>query len=169
MTGLRGKAIMTMIMRYALLTIIRYGLKIRMLTWNSAWLKNRHFIRLHGTGRNRKTLCWQSAPKGSLDAIDKNTVEGYDLYSNKVKVYFYIKTDRIFSSDPDLNTSSEVKRPTLAMIFDVAEKEKVGIKMGVSFVDAEQARKNLEMDIPDWNFESLKARGRDIWNNELGR
>jgi predicted alpha-1,2-mannosidase len=127
------------------------------------------FYQIAWNRKEQKNLMLAVSAKGTLDAIDKNTVEGYDLYSNKVKVYFYIKTDRIFSSDPELNTSPEVKRPTLAMIFDVAEKEKVGIKIGVSFVGAEQARKNLEMDIPDWNFKSLKARGRDIWNNELGR
>ena len=41
--------------------------------------------------------------------------------------------------------------------------------MGVSFVDAEQARKNLENEIPDWNFELLKDNGREKWNNALGK
>ena len=42
--------------------------------------------------------------------------------------------------------------------------------MGISFVDAEQARKNLEKDIPDWNFESVKnQRQREKWNKALGK
>ena len=41
--------------------------------------------------------------------------------------------------------------------------------MGVSFVDAEQARKNLEKEIPDWNFEKIKDAGRKKWNDALGK
>ena len=41
--------------------------------------------------------------------------------------------------------------------------------MGVSFVDAEQARRNLEKEIPDWNFELLKSKGRQKWNDALGK
>ncbi|MDO9341031.1 MAG: hypothetical protein Q7T72_10980 [Bacteroidales bacterium] len=58
----------------------------------------------------------------------------------------------------------EGTRPSLSLTFNIPEKDKVGVKMGISFVDAEQARRNLETDIPDWNFESLKAKGRKEWN-----
>ena len=57
----------------------------------------------------------------------------------------------------------------MSLTFNVKEKEKVGVKLGISFIDAAQARRNLETDIPDWNFESLKAVGREKWNKALGK
>jgi len=127
------------------------------------------FYQIAWNGKEQKNLMLAITTTGSLNVTDKNTIEGYELYSNKVKVFFYIKTDKSFTSDPGLNAVSDVTRPVLSLVFDVPEKEKVGVKMGVSFVDAEQAKKNLEKEIPDWNFELLKSRGREKWNNELGR
>jgi len=115
---------------------------------------------------------------GSFKVIDNNTVEGYEVYQNKVKVYFYIKTEQSFVSDSVWDHSSrsatgisglEGTRPILSLTFRLPEKEKTGIKMGVSFIDAIQARKNLEKDIPDWNFDSLKKKGRDRWNEALDK
>lgn len=127
------------------------------------------FYQIAWNGKEQKNLMLAITTTGSLNVADKNTIEGYELYSNKVKVFFYIKTDKSFTSDPELNAGSDATRPILSLVFDVPDKEKVGVKMGVSFVDAEQAKRNLEKEIPDWNFELLKTRGREKWNNELGR
>lgn len=126
----------------------------------------------------QKNLMLAVTTKGSVNVIDNNTVEGYEIYHNKVKVFFYVKTDKCFSSDSirdtfkkseDGGVSLEASEPYIGLTFKVPEGEKVGVKMGISFVDAAQARKNLETDIPDWNFESLKIRGKEKWNEALGK
>ena len=33
----------------------------------------------------------------------------------------------------------------------------------------EQAKRNLEMEIPAWDFDKVKNDGREIWNNALGK
>ena len=126
----------------------------------------------------QKNILLGVTTRGSFNVIDNNTVEGYELYRNNIKVYFYIKTEKGFSSGflmdnknvetPGIKVMEGV-RPSLSLTFDVAEKEKVGVKMGVSFVDAGQAKLNLENEIPNWNFESLKTSGREKWNNALGK
>ena len=58
--------------------------------------KDHHFTGSHGTGMNRRTLCWPLTTTGSFNVIDKNTVEGYEVYQNKVKVFFYLKTEESF-------------------------------------------------------------------------
>jgi predicted alpha-1,2-mannosidase len=126
------------------------------------------FYNIAWNRKEQKNLMLAVTETGSLNVLDNNTVEGYELYNNKVKVFFYIKTDKRFTTDPELSAGADATRPALSLIFDVPEKEKVGVKMGVSFVDAEQAKKNLENEIQDWNFESLKAKGRERWNKELG-
>ena len=136
------------------------------------------FYQIVWNKNEQKNLMLAVTTSGSLSVPDNNTIEGYEVYRSKVKVFFYIRTDKSFSSDSiwDAGNNSargiaglEGSRPALALTFNVPEKTKVGVKMGISFVDAEQARKNLEKEIPDWNFESLKAKGREKWNNALGK
>jgi len=43
------------------------------------------------------------------------------------------------------------------------------VKVGISGVDLEGARKNLEAEIPAWDFEGVKAGADRIWEAELGR
>jgi predicted alpha-1,2-mannosidase len=47
--------------------------------------------------------------------------------------------------------------------------EQILVKAGISFVDLEGARANLDRDIPDWNFEAVRNRTRGQWREELER
>ena len=53
--------------------------------------------------------------------------------------------------------------------FDVKPGESVQARIGTSFVSVEQARQNLQAEIPAWNFEAVAAASRAAWNNALGR
>lgn len=46
--------------------------------------------------------------------------------------------------------------------------EVIEVRIGVSYISVEQARRNLEERIPGWSFERIKARTRDVWNDTLG-
>ena len=52
---------------------------------------------------------------------------------------------------------------------DTAAGEQVVAKVGVSFVDYEGARKNLEAEARDGDFDSLCRSARDIWEAELSK
>jgi predicted alpha-1,2-mannosidase len=43
------------------------------------------------------------------------------------------------------------------------------VKIGISAVSNANALKNLESEIPDWDFERVRRETRDKWNRELGR
>jgi len=43
------------------------------------------------------------------------------------------------------------------------------IKFSFSSVSAEGALKNLETEIPYWNFEDIKKQAKRLWNDQLGR
>jgi predicted alpha-1,2-mannosidase len=124
-----------------------------------------------------KHLMLALTSRGSLNVTDNRTVEGYEVYSDNVKVFFCLETERNFSVDTLSSADDELgglagieeNKPFLALTFDIPENEKVGVKMGISFIDVVQARKNLETEIPDWNFEALKSTGREKWNKALGR
>ena len=136
------------------------------------------FYQINWNKKEEKRLMLAVTTRGSFNVIDENSVEGFEIYRDKVKVFFYIKTDKEFiaesgpkTGDEALSDNSgfEMTKPTLSLTFNVLEKEKAGVKMGISFVDADQAKRNLESEIPDWDFEALKAKGREKWNSALGK
>jgi predicted alpha-1,2-mannosidase len=135
------------------------------------------FYQISWNKTEQKNLMLAVTGQGLVNVVDNNTIEGYEVYRDKVKVFFYIKTDKSFSYDPirDINKNvissheRESDRPSLALTFAAEIKEVIGVRMGISFVDAKQARLNLEKEIPDWNFESVKAQGRKKWNEALGK
>ena len=47
--------------------------------------------------------------------------------------------------------------------------EPVQLKIGISMVSVEGARKNLEAEIPDWDFNRIKEKAKDAWNKELNK
>ncbi|MFT4114272.1 MAG: GH92 family glycosyl hydrolase [Silvibacterium sp.] len=42
-------------------------------------------------------------------------------------------------------------------------------KVGISFISAEQARQNIQSEIPAWNFDAVHAQSRALWNKELSK
>ncbi|KAA6301479.1 MAG: hypothetical protein EZS26_002353 [Candidatus Ordinivivax streblomastigis] len=53
--------------------------------------------------------------------------------------------------------------------FETVQNESVLMKAGISFVSEEGAKKNLEAEIFDWNFDALYERTRTLWDNALGK
>ncbi len=43
------------------------------------------------------------------------------------------------------------------------------IRYGISFISEEQAGKNLEREIKNYDLSSLAAEGRKVWNEALGK
>jgi predicted alpha-1,2-mannosidase len=53
--------------------------------------------------------------------------------------------------------------------FDVKENKTVQVKVGISGVSMDNAKLNLEAEIPNWNFADLKKQAETEWNKELGK
>ena len=47
--------------------------------------------------------------------------------------------------------------------------EVIMVKVGISAVSTANAMKNLEAEIPDWDFQQVWLKTRDAWNHELSR
>ncbi len=56
-----------------------------------------------------------------------------------------------------------------ALQFDKQDQNKLLIKVGISAVDYEGARKNLEAEIPDWNFDKTRKKAKSLWNKQLSK
>ena len=53
--------------------------------------------------------------------------------------------------------------------FDTKQNEEVEVLMGVSFVSMENARLNAEKELAQTNFDSLRLRAEEAWNNDLSK
>ena len=45
--------------------------------------------------------------------------------------------------------------------------EEIQVKVGISYISVEQAHRNLEREIPGWDFNRIKSAARATWNNAL--
>jgi predicted alpha-1,2-mannosidase len=53
--------------------------------------------------------------------------------------------------------------------FDTENLQTVQMKIGVSFISPEKARANLLREIPDWDFDGVRARAEDAWEKALNK
>lgn len=51
--------------------------------------------------------------------------------------------------------------------YKTSDKEEILVKVALSYTGMEGARKNLEEGIPDWDFDRVRKKAEEIWNNEL--
>ena len=76
--------------------------------------------------------------------------------------FFVLRCDKPFHSIPQLLTQQQ-------MAVGFKNEKVVNIRIGTSFTSIEEARKNLDAEIPDWNFEALRKASEDVWNKTLGK
>ena len=55
------------------------------------------------------------------------------------------------------------------LYFDLPPNEKVQMKVGISFVDVEGAKANLEAENPGWDFDEIKQKVASAWEDRLSR
>jgi predicted alpha-1,2-mannosidase len=54
-------------------------------------------------------------------------------------------------------------------VFDTTNDRVVELKLAVSFIGVEKARKNLEDEMPGWDFDAARLRAADSWEKVLGK
>jgi len=97
------------------------------------------------------------------------------------KGYFIIQFDRPFKAfgtwnsfrtEPDITRSGKEQygaRMGGYVSFKTIKDDEVKVKIATSFISIEQARKNLSLEIPDWDFEKLVNITREVWQEHLSR
>ncbi len=115
--------------------------------------------------------------------FDKQEVYGYNpVFTDNgpagISGYFVARFDKNFVQygtfgDNDYKDGSVERKDQKAIgayaVFDIDLEETVKLKIGTSFTSIENARKNLDAEISDWDFEATKQRLEQEWNNLLGK
>jgi len=100
---------------------------------------------------------WQLNEDGSLVGIE--SFEG-------MKAYAY----GVFDVKGDFTQVKTGKKTTNSWItWNNTELKQVNFKYGISFISIEQAKNNLEKEMPNWDFEKVKNNAKDKWSNVLNQ
>lgn len=91
--------------------------------------------------------------------------KGYFIISfdSQVKSYGVWDNDDIFEGKDEL----EGTRMGAFAEFDLNGKKQLTVKVATSFISLEQARVNLEKEIPHWSLDKVKEETRVKWNEKL--
>lgn len=89
-------------------------------------------------------------------------------------ISFYAKFSKPFTytliTDTISGTDGEPTRLCKALIqFPTQKDEMVLVKIGISAVDTEGAKHNLQTEIPHWDFDRVCSAARSTWNNYLAK
>ncbi|MDP3147834.1 MAG: GH92 family glycosyl hydrolase [Ignavibacteria bacterium] len=115
-----------------------------------------------------------------LKIVDSQTIEGFRRsggWADDHTVYFYAKFSKPFSASGIYNgeklllnsKSCDGKIVKSFFTFPTKENESVLVRIGISSTSIKGAKKNLEKEIPDWNFEKIRKSASDKWEKELSK
>jgi predicted alpha-1,2-mannosidase len=133
----------------------------------------------HGFHDDPKVPCKVS--DASLKLVGKDTLVGgrrVHQWANGRHIYFAMKLSRPFTqatlyneNQPLPSGTAEAKGTHLkaALHLDDAAKAPLLGKVGISGVDVAGALRNLESDLPAWDFERVRQAAADSWESELSR
>ena len=122
----------------------------------------------------------ESVFEARLNVENPTTVSGYrgtHGWAANRQVYFVMEFSRPFVSC-ELQRNGTVRRGKIGSVpgpkikaafdFSAADRTPLIIKVGISGTGIEGARKNLQAEIPHWDFDTVAADAGERWNKALG-
>ena len=116
-----------------------------------------------------------------VEIVDAQTVAGYTTRNSggvpeNFRNWFVIRFDKpiesskLFDGEREIAGSSvEGGHALAAVYFTTRRGEQVTARVASSFISEEQALRNLETEVGDADFETVKARAQERWDEVLGR
>lgn len=107
----------------------------------------------------------------NLEVVNATTIQGKRIskaWADEQYVYFYMQFSKPFieAVSPDNQVKSTEK---IAFSFNTEPGEKIYVKLGLSAVSETGAKANLEAELSDWNFESIKQEAQQNWGKQLDK
>lgn len=107
---------------------------------------------------------------------DGKAVSGYQNLDNRTKVFIYLEPDikpsfaGVLKEGRADESLTEASGRNAAILLSFPEQTgTLKLRYGISFIDTDQAKKNLEREIKDFDIGRIHSEGRRIWNEALGK
>lgn len=111
--------------------------------------------------------CWDKMTESDIEIINDNAIQGsrYSTgWAKNQKIFFYAEFSKPFSKTEILEDKSFGR-----FDFQTSENEEILLKVALSPVSAENAKMNMEKEIPGWDFEAVRQDAKTAWNAELSK
>ncbi len=131
------------------------------------YLDLQHGLRFVFEKNDPKGLVMESSVK-----IENNTtISGYCSTSNWVnrRYYFTITFSQPFVSSTQLAGKENEKAPKYLLDFNLNNSQVLQVKIALSTVDVEGAKRNMEAEINHWDFQKVRDENRKSWETYLSR
>jgi predicted alpha-1,2-mannosidase len=102
-------------------------------------------------------------PIGKISDTEKQTHEYfYAVFSRPLKSY------QTWGKEPLCHSAKQAGN-NIGIVTDTATTagQQIEVRVGISYISAEQARRNLEREIPGWEFDRVRSQTRASWNQAL--
>ena len=124
--------------------------------------------------KDSNNVIFRSGRKASFKVVGNNVIQGWEEFE-KTRQFFYAEFSEPFGKSGSFD-SGKVKAETeitgngvgVYVGFDALDKP-VEVRIGISYIDENQAAANLHKETLDKNFESVQEESHRIWANELGK
>ncbi len=103
--------------------------------------------------------------ESEIKVVGNNQVEGFrrsESWAKNQIIYFVAEFSKPFETNRKDNLYSSFKFKTTA-------NEQIIAKVAISAVSVENARQNLQAEVPHWNFDKVRADAKTVWNKELSQ
>ena len=122
--------------------------------------------------------------ESNVKILNNNQIEGYvttgedNDVTRLLRCYFFAEFNKPFTScgtwsGDSINTGIKKRSGKEAigafLNFSTTIDEQVLVKVGISFTGIEGAKKNLQAEIPDWDFDKVRAQTKAVWNEKLNK
>lgn len=107
-----------------------------------------------------------------LRIVDKQHIEGFRRSTGWAKnqiVYFAASFSRPFQSVATTGDQAELHGSNVKAAFRFDLPDKILMKVGISSVSIDGARKNLLAEIKHWDFDKVRTDATNAWNQELNK
>lgn len=110
-----------------------------------------------------------------MTVVNDKCIEGFrrsEAWAKDQHIYFVIEFSSPFSKDIGMGQGSADGKETISnyqLDFGQLQGKSLFIKVGISNVSIEGARKNLQAELPHWDFNKVKQDAETLWNKELSK
>ena len=109
--------------------------------------------------------------ENSTNFPDQHTIEGYSRVKQWVdrNYYYVILFNKPFSQKTLIPIAGGEKAPRYIFDFNLKPGELLKVKIGISAVSIDGARKNLQAESQGWDFDQIHYTARKAWSKYLSR
>ncbi len=110
--------------------------------------------------------------RGEIKASGK-VISGHQDLGDHTSVYIYAVTDvsplKAGRADREGGVNWSGPASSSLVVSYPEGTKKIGMRYGISYISEEQARKNLDREIHNFDVDAVATEGRKIWNEALGK